>query len=303
MKHLDKILQSDPLVSLVQKENFVGWIFSINYESALIMTNDLWKYRSLGVPHNCFLIATAIDPSKPDAVHNDDKEIILLRVVGSCKLPSDDDLVRTKIDLFQHQTSIEGMGSLGKKEYDDITLAKMQFGGLECRVLGTFYVHDGELWLGSDIETFASAARLNVYRPRGTALNTITNYVDPIRKAKSLEDAKTLGIKNVIEPFKIGTVRYTSTMRLHRQTDNEQVPVSVQPTDFLARRTAVLGMTRTGKSNMIKQTVSVVKQVGERGGLPIGQLIFDINGEYANANQQDQGALATIYCDLPRFIG
>ncbi|MGZ3747745.1 MAG: ATP-binding protein [Pseudobdellovibrionaceae bacterium] len=297
MKHLETILQSDPLISMVQKDNFVGWIYSINYQSALVMTNDLWKYRSLGVPHNCFLIATAVDPAKPDSIHNDDKEVILLRVVGSAKLPSDDELIRTKIDLFQHQTSIDGTSGLGKKEYDDITLAKMQFGGLECRVLGTFYIHGGSLWLGSDIESFASAARLNVYRPRGAALTTITNYVDPIRKTKSVEDAKALGVKDAIEPFKIGSVRYTSTMRLHRQDESEEVAVSVQPTDFLARRTAVLGMTRTGKSNMIKQMVSVVRDIGEKGGLPIGQLIFDINGEYANANQQDQGAIATVFPD------
>ncbi len=30
-------------------------------------------------------------------------------------------------------------------------------------------------------------------------------------------------------------------------------------------------------------------------GAKIGQIIYDINGEYANANQQDQGAMADIY--------
>jgi len=34
--------------------------------------------------------------------------------------------------------------------------------------------------------------------------------------------------------------------------------VRIQPTDFLSRRTAVLGMTRTGKSNTVKTTVSAV---------------------------------------------
>jgi len=91
-------------------------------------------------------------------------------------------------------------------------------------------------------------------------------------------------------------VRYTSTDRLHRKSQKaEKVPVFVQPSDFLARRTAVLGMTRTGKSNMIKQMVSVVKRVADSGGVKIGQIIYDINGEYANANQQDRGALADIY--------
>ena len=91
-------------------------------------------------------------------------------------------------------------------------------------------------------------------------------------------------------------MRYSSTDRLHRRSaDAEIVPVYVQPSDFLARRTAVLGMTRTGKSNMIKQMVSVVKRVADESGAKIGQIIYDINGEYANANQQDKGALAEIY--------
>lgn len=123
----------------------------------------------------------------------------------------------------------------------------------------------------------------------------IVNHVDPMRRRRATEEARQLGIETPIPPFRVGTVRYTSTDRLHRRDDAEKVPVSIQPSDFLARRTAVLGMTRTGKSNMVKQTVSVVKQVAERGGVKIGQIIYDINGEYANANQQDQGAIADVY--------
>jgi hypothetical protein len=70
---------------------------------------------------------------------------------------------------------------------------------------------------------------------------------------------------------------------------------NVQSIDFLARRTAVFGMTRTGKSNMIKQLVSVVKRTADQTGLMIGQIIYDLNGEYANANKQDVGALADVY--------
>ena len=176
------------------------------------------------------------------------------------------------------------------------TQNELQFGGLECRVLGTFFVSDGDFWLGSDLESFATASRLNVYRPHGTVLKTIVNYVNPIRKRDSEEAAEELGLGTNILPFKVGEVRYTSTDRLHRKDPrSERVPVFVQPSDFLARRTAVLGMTRTGKSNMIKQMVSVVKRVADESGAKIGQIIYDINGEYANANQQDEGAIADIY--------
>jgi hypothetical protein len=162
--------------------------------------------------------------------------------------------------------------------------------------LGTFFIDGDELWLGSDLESFATATRLNVYRPHAQALEIIVNYVDPLRRNAAREMAEQLGLKGEIKPFQIGTVRYTSTDRLHRRDPrSEKVPAFVQPADFLARRTAVLGMTRTGKSNMIKQMVSVVKQVADESHAKIGQIIYDINGEYANANQQDKGALADIY--------
>jgi hypothetical protein len=96
-------------------------------------------------------------------------------------------------------------------------------------------------------------------------------------------------LHNAPSPINIGTIRYTSTARMHRGI-NPLVEVFIQPTDFLARRTAVLGMTRTGKSNTVKTTVSAVAVAAMRDNIRIGQLIFDVNGEYANANHQDDGS-------------
>jgi hypothetical protein len=170
----------------------------------------------------------------------------------------------------------------------------MQFHGLECAILGTFYQRDQKLKLGSDIESFASASRLNVYRPRDEALNKIVNFVDPIKQETANEAAEEIGLED-LSPIKVGTVRYTSTDHMHREEDEPKVPVEIQPADFLGRRTAVLGMTRTGKSNMIKQLVSVVKRVSYKNDTDIGQIIYDVNGEYANVNEQDEGSIADIY--------
>ncbi|MGD8753102.1 MAG: DUF87 domain-containing protein [Anaerolineales bacterium] len=297
--HANQILEKDVLTELIQKDNFIGWTYFVDYETALVMTNDLWKAQALGIPHNCFLIAASFDPEEFAKVPVEDQEIILLRVLGSAKLPQDDDMVRTKIDYFKESKSIFDTDGRG---IDDITLNELQFGGLECRVLGTFFVSDGELWLGSDIESFATAARLNVYRPHGDSLDTIVNYVDPIRRRDAQEAAEELGLGSDIKPFRIGTIRYTSTDRLHRRHEEAvKVPAYVQPSDFLARRTAVLGMTRTGKSNMIKQMVSVVKRVSDESGAKIGQIIYDVNGEYANPNLQDMGAIADIYKSTVRY--
>ena len=289
---ISKMDIKNDLVDLVQENNFVGWIYSINYEKALVISNDEWKHNVRGIPHNSFLIATSFDPNHFNDVAEEDRQVILLRVTGSAKLPQDDEMIKTKIDGFQKAKSTFDDG---QEEYDVYTKSRMQFSGIDCRVLGTFFVRNEDLVLGSDIETFYSSLKLNVYMPKGDALAKIVNYVDPIRKKGSKAEFKSLGIEGEVQPFKIGTVRYTSTDRLHRENASDLVPFMIQPSDFLARRTAVLGMTRTGKSNMIKQTISVVKDISDSCDLPIGQLIYDINGEYANANDQDKGSISNIY--------
>lgn len=72
-------------------------------------------------------------------------------------------------------------------------------------------MRNDDLVLGSDIETFYSSLKLNVYMPKGIALEKIVNYVDPIRKKSVRAEFRE------VRPFKIGTVRYTSTDRLHRK--------------------------------------------------------------------------------------
>lgn len=291
MSIIENISNDNKLCELIQLQNFVGWIYSMNYDKALVMTNDDWKIKVKGIPHNSFLIATNLNPEKFIDSSEIDQEVVLLRVTGSCKLPQDDDIIKTKIDNYQNMQSIDA----DEKDYDIITKNKMQFGGLECRVLGTFYIKNNELNLGSDIENFSTSLKMKVFMPNGNALKSIVNYVDPIRRKRAEEEFKELGLPKKVEPFPIGTVRYTSTDRLHRSNEEDYVQFSIQPSDFLARRTAVLGMTRTGKSNMIKQTVSVVKKISEECNIQIGQLIYDINGEYANTNDQDKGSISAIF--------
>lgn len=293
MDLISKINVTNDLVKLVQEENFVGWVFNIDYDKALIITNDSWKENVNGIPHNSFLLAAPFNPKHYNDTRDIDRQIILLRVTGSCKLPQDDDMIRMKIDSFQNQEDPFNEDDL--KDYDTLTKNKIQFGGLICRVIGTFYMKNNNLMLGSDIETFYMSTRLNVFMPKGDALKEIVNYVDPLRKLAAKEEFEKMGIEKEVDPFKIGAVRYTSTDRLNRSITSDLVPFYIQPFDFLSRRTAVFGMTRTGKSNMIKQTVSVVKRISDECKLKIGQLIFDINGEYANDNIKDKGSIADIY--------
>ncbi len=136
MLNINPLMQGDPLVRLVQRVNFVGWVFGIDYGTAQVMVNDLWKANALGVPQNCFLVATAIDPDEFASTKPEDREVILLRVVSSAKLPQDADMVRTRIDHLKDQPGV--FAADGAREFDPITQNEMQFGGLDCRILGTF---------------------------------------------------------------------------------------------------------------------------------------------------------------------
>jgi hypothetical protein len=85
----------------------------------------------------------------------------------------------------------------------------------------------------------------------------------------------------------VGHVRYASTNR--RFQGVASVPVLVTPTDLLGQKTALFGMTRTGKSNTTKIILKAIFQLrwSPENAQRIGQLVFDPNGEYANENVQD----------------
>lgn len=301
MSILNKIASDSPLAKIVgnAKSNHVGYVYSMNFTEAFVLTNDSWKEQVAGVPHNSFLIASGFDPERLSEASELDREVLLLRVIGPSHLPSDMELIKTRVEHNQRRTADEIFTQDSNDGLDPITHAELQYGGLKCRILGTFYVsNSGEFRLGSDIENYMSSTRLRVFKPRGEGLNMIVNHINPEVARKAEEEAKKSGFEGTPTPINIGTVRYTSSDRLHRGASEPLVPVNIQPTDFLARRTAILGMTRTGKSNTLKTTVSAVAMAARKDGNNVGQIIFDINGEYANANHQDDGSsIADVFAD------
>lgn len=291
MDIIQQLTANNPLSQLIGdvEKSFVGYVYNLKYDEAYVQTNDSFKHAVNGLAHNSFLVAAGFDPARFNEALLVDQEVVLLRVLGPAPLPQDVDMVRTRIEHHQRRRSEERMPGDGNDGLDPMTRSELQWGGLRCRVLGTFFIQDAQLRLGSDVETFMSLPRMRAYKPRGAALAMIVNHVNPEVRAKAAEEAKKAGFKDTPKPIEIGKVRYTSTNRLQRAND-EAVRVEIQPADFLARRTAVLGMTRTGKSNTVKTTVSAVALAAMKSDIRVGQLIFDINGEYANANHQDDGS-------------
>jgi len=293
-------MSDSPLVKLLDdyKTTHVGYVYGMSFSQALVLTNDAWKERVAGIPHNSFLIAAGFDPEHPADAHAFDREVILLRVLEPVALPSDRDLVRTVIEHNQRRTEDEVFGTDQHDGHDPITHNELQFGGIKCRILGTFFDENGQMKLGSDLENYMCCTRLRVFKPSAKSLKMIINHVNPEVLAKAFEEARKSDFTSIPAPLEIGTVRYTSTARLHRAKPDELVPVFVQTSDFFSRRTAVLGMTRTGKSNTVKTQVAAVQMAAKRGGVTVGQIIFDVNGEYANANHQDDGSsIAEVFVD------
>lgn len=290
---------TNPLSALLDESGgsaLVGHTIHTSYDSTIVMTNDKWREGAGGIPMNSYLLACSADPKDMVGAHPIDRRILLLRVVGRAELATDRDVVRAVMEHFQDNPATKDPAF---RMDEPISFSMLQWSGVECKILGTFYL-DGssKLNFGADAEDFFAARHMTVRKPGPEALSTIVNFVDPIRKAKAEKDALALGMKRAPAPFEIGTVRFTSSNQLSLRPGQPSVPVKIFPGDFLARRTAVFGMTRTGKSNTTKTMVSAVALSAFESDSPIGQIILDINGEYSNANNQDAGSsIADVFSD------
>lgn len=136
-----------------------------------------------------------------------------------------------------------------------------------------------DLSFGPDLANFYSGRGMKVYKPDGRTLADIVNFVRP-------KTERQLGAGHRIE---IGRVRYAASER------NRDDTAATRVDHLLARRTALFGMSRAGKSNTTKIIAAAVFGLrAHEDGLRVGQLILDPNGEYANDNAQDAGSLRGI---------
>ncbi|MBO9694251.1 DUF87 domain-containing protein [Chryseobacterium sp.] len=302
MKTVDKIKQLasvDPLKVGKQTELFVGHPFSLDYNKANILVCDADKERVKGIAQGTFLLAFYDNEETVE-------EAILLRALAPAKLPTDSVMISSMIEYYKDNLPTSGKSS----KLDDFTRYEFSFSGLECRVLGTFYRNGTNVEFGADLENFYSAHHYSVYKVNKDVLGYIVNQ----------RDSPDIIPGNDNE-FSIGHVRYSSSLRFQSKNEEEKAEVYIHPADLLGKRTALFGMTRTGKSNTVKKVIEATTEISsnaitqlnatnkieenlkafdEKGAPknPVGQIIFDINGEYANANMQDEGtAIFEMYKD------
>ena len=270
------------IAGLVEKAAYVGDVYSLSYADALVQIHDHHRAQVGGIPALSFLVATRIDPDMVVDFREEDASVLLLRVLDHADLPNAAEALRVRVETAQRVS-----GEV-HKHWDDRTVMDattnniLSYAGVRCRVLGTFYVDQVErgdspkhiLSFGCDISNYYPNKGLKVFKPRGAYLDRIVNYRDITDEYATDTDVV------------IGRVRYASTHRSFQQVSH--VPVSIKPRDLLGQKSALFGMTRSGKSNTTKIMLKAIFELRWHSQPHrIGQLVFDPNGEYANENTQD----------------
>lgn len=273
---------SDLLVELIENAAYVGEVYSLGYEYALVQIHDFHRAQVGGIPALSFLVATRVPPGQAVDVRLEDSAVVLLRVLDHADLPNAQEALRVRVETAQRVSGEVDKNWDDREVMDATTHNLLSYAGVRCRVLGTFFVSKQGLpeesryvlSFGSDISNYYPNRGLKVYKPRREVLRRIVNYRSP--EAQESHHGMVL----------IGNVRYASTNRPFQGTSDVQVAIT--PHDLLGQKTALFGMTRTGKSNTTKILLkSIFEMRWSNEGQRIGQIVFDPNGEYANENTQD----------------
>ncbi|MFC3160228.1 hypothetical protein ACFOEQ_18700 [Chryseobacterium arachidis] len=294
----EKIAKTDIFEVGKDSKNFVGNPFKIDYDKTSLLTCDDWKYNVGGIAQGCFLLAFYENDFGEEIVH----EALLLRALRPCPIPSDSSVISSRIEYFKEELKTAGKN----RQIDQFTRFEFSCSGMECSILGTFYkTADEKIEFGADLENFYSPHLYKVYKPSGKYLKYIVNLRDNDGPLKPDSN------------FQIGTVRYSSSRKNYSESASTDEKVYMHTKDILGKRTALFGMTRTGKSNTVKKLIEATQELSIKATIntstgtfqedinpyneneipkeKVGQIIFDINGEYANKNLQDGTAIFEKY--------
>jgi len=246
---------------------FVGYVLDIGFDTVTIITSDPFKIAVGGVPRNSMLIMV---PASYDSLP---PHFTLLRVLEAAPTPLSKEVQQTYFELQKKSMP----------ELDIFTQSELQWGALKTGVLGMFYPHPekiDQVEFSGDLNNFVSAHKYRVYACDDALLKLIINTMVPNESR-----------------FPIGDLRLTECRLPLPNKPQPQVEVFVSTRDFMGARTAMFGKTRLGKSNVVKLIAqSLIETTGESRN--VGQIVFDINGEYANDNPQDESrSLASGYPD------
>lgn len=213
----------------------------------------------------------------PDIQGLDRSRIIVLRAQDLQALPAPGSHEWAQIQAW---TPCSGQAMASQDE------PASDLGVLRCELLGLFQANDtanAPPVFAGDMSLQAPASCLHLFQADPLAMEMMVNGTVP--KADRIQ---------------VGWLRcsedVSATLTRHE--------AHISTRDFLGKRTALFGKTRLGKSNTVKLIAQGILDV-TRHKAHAGQIIFDVNGEYANINPQDgENALASVYQDrcIPYFL-
>lgn len=251
------------------ESRFVGYVLDIGYDEITIITCDPFKVNVGGIPRNSLLIMV------PDSFEQNGTNIplhfTLLRVLDSAPTPLSKEVQQTYFELQKKSMP----------ELDIFTQSELQWGALKTKVLGMFYPHPTQLdtiEFSGDLNNYVSAHKYKIYSPDDNLLDLVNNELVPKENR-----------------FAIGKLRLTENRLPLPNKKLPDVDIFLSTNDFKGTRTAMFGKTRLGKSNVVKLIAqSLIETTISTKN--VGQLIFDIDGEYANDNPQNT-SLKTAFPD------
>ena len=247
----------------------VGSVYTISYTKAVVAVYDHDREQAGGLPKSAFLMA-----AKKDG----DESFILLRVQNEARLPAAGANDQTR------QESIEDSGNQGPwaERLPNWVRDKMSLHGLECSVLGTFIARDdGTYRYAEDIANYYAVNELMVWKPDDESLDLIVNH-----------QHRSNDIPMERKPARIGRTRFAAA----ESDEATKADFRINPTDILKRRTVYLGMSRSGKSNGLKVVAENIYGLrADNRAHRVGQVIFDLSGEYAQDNWQDGKGLHRVH--------
>lgn len=259
------------IAKLHDERRFVGYVLDIGYDEIIIITCDPFKVNVGGVPRNSMLVMV------PSAFNQNGKEVpphfTLLRVLDTAPTPLSKEVQQTYFELQKKSMP----------ELDIFTQGELQWGALKTQVLGMFYPHpdkEDTVEFSGDMNNYVSAHKYQVFSPDDILLDLVNNATVPMENR-----------------FLIGKLRLTECRLPLPTRPQPDVDIFLSTTDFMGTRTAMFGKTRLGKSNVVKLIVQSIFETTQKSK-NVGQLIFDINGEYANDNPQDDNlSIRSAYPD------
>lgn len=250
----------------VAPEYWLGPLVQLNHETVLLLVSSksLHAHDLMARGAQIYMLehkgSSSVD-NLPKAGDLDGKRPIVLRILGYKSWPEPGSTLDKRLEKLlaaQHPA-------------DEWVL-------VECRLLGMFFHSPSSssgIGFAGDVGQLCHVNHYQAFVPTSRVRHLFVN-----------------GTVDKRQRIRFGLLRDGETLDYQH---NEGITATLSMLDIRGKRTAMFGKTRLGKSNVVKLLVQGMLDVTHESN-DVGQLIFDVNGEYANSNPQDgNDNIAAVY--------